>query len=69
MSHAVILESTITCPDCGRRQSEEMPVNACVHFYECRGCGRLLRPLATLPLIVSEAIEAWRAEASKRGVG
>ncbi len=44
MSPAVILESTIACPECGQRQSEEMPVNACVHFYECRGCGRLLRP-------------------------
>ncbi|HEX9610476.1 MAG TPA: GDCCVxC domain-containing (seleno)protein [Gemmatimonadales bacterium] len=40
----MILESTITCPECRRRQLEEMPVNACVHFYECGGCGQLLRP-------------------------
>jgi hypothetical protein len=40
----VILESTVTCPVCGHRQLEEMPMNACVHFYDCKGCGRLLRP-------------------------
>ncbi|HEX9346487.1 MAG TPA: GDCCVxC domain-containing (seleno)protein [Gemmatimonadales bacterium] len=21
-----------------------MPVNACVHFYDCVGCGQMLRP-------------------------
>ncbi|HEX9292799.1 MAG TPA: GDCCVxC domain-containing (seleno)protein [Gemmatimonadales bacterium] len=21
-----------------------MPVNACVHFYDCRGCEKTLRP-------------------------
>jgi hypothetical protein len=40
----VILEATIICPACGHRQLEAMPVNACVHFYDCKGCGLLLRP-------------------------
>ena len=40
----MILESTITCPYCGHHQVEEMPVNACVHFYDCRGCEKTLRP-------------------------
>ena len=40
----VILESTITCPYCGHAETETMPTDACQYFYECRGCGRLLRP-------------------------
>jgi hypothetical protein len=40
----MILESTITCPHCGHQQLERMPVNACVHFYDCVGCGQMLRP-------------------------
>ncbi|MDX1710710.1 MAG: GDCCVxC domain-containing (seleno)protein [Rhodovibrionaceae bacterium] len=36
--------STITCPHCGHRKDETMPVDACQFFYECEGCGRLLRP-------------------------
>ena len=36
--------SRITCPDCGRRESEVMPTVACLYFYDCRGCGALLRP-------------------------
>ncbi|WP_267224803.1 GDCCVxC domain-containing (seleno)protein [Dyella silvae] len=40
----VTLESTITCPECGHQATETMPTNACVFFYECAGCGVLLRP-------------------------
>jgi C4-type Zn-finger protein len=29
-----ILESTISCPDCGHRKTENMPTNACQYFYE-----------------------------------
>ncbi len=42
----IIYESTITCPHCGHRRTERMPDDACVFFYECRGCGRILRPRA-----------------------
>jgi hypothetical protein len=44
VSGKVILESTITCPHCGRRQTEAMPEGACQWLYECGGCGALLRP-------------------------
>ena len=37
--------SVITCPACGARAAEAMPLNACLHFYECAGCGQTLRPL------------------------
>ena len=39
-----ITESTITCPACGTAKTETMPTNACQYFYECTGCGTLLRP-------------------------
>ncbi len=38
------LTSTLTCPHCGHRASETMPTDACKFFYECTGCGTLLRP-------------------------
>jgi len=40
----VILESTITCPECGHQKMEEMPTNACQYFYECEACKALLKP-------------------------
>ena len=36
--------STLTCPGCGRKQTEEMPTDACQFLYDCKGCGVLLRP-------------------------
>jgi len=38
------LVSTITCPACGRQAAETMPSDACQFFYECKGCGALLKP-------------------------
>ncbi len=38
------LSSTLTCPHCGHRETESMPTDACQFFYDCRGCGALLRP-------------------------
>jgi hypothetical protein len=40
----VVLESTITCPECGFRKEETMPTDVCQYFYECAGCGALLKP-------------------------
>ena len=40
----MITESTITCPACGTSKREMMPTDACQFFYECTGCGTLLRP-------------------------
>lgn len=38
--------STITCPQCGHRKAETMPLDACLYFYECEGCGVRLKPNA-----------------------
>lgn len=40
------LLSTLTCPGCGHVKTESMPVDSCLFFYECAGCGEVLRPLA-----------------------
>ena len=29
---------------CGHRETETMPTNACQWFYDCKGCGDVLRP-------------------------
>lgn len=41
----VILDSTITCPECGHTKKETMPTDACQYFYECEGCKKVLKPL------------------------
>ncbi|AYG60298.1 GDCCVxC domain-containing (seleno)protein [Rhizobium jaguaris] len=41
---SVILSSTITCPICRFKATETMPSDACQYFYECKGCGAILRP-------------------------
>ena len=40
----LILTSTLTCPDCGHVSIETMPTDACQWFYDCKGCGALLKP-------------------------
>jgi hypothetical protein len=40
----ILLESTLTCPQCGRQSVETMPTDACQYFYDCPGCGVLLKP-------------------------
>jgi hypothetical protein len=40
------LDSVITCPDCGHAQRETMPTDACQWFYDCKGCGVVLKPKA-----------------------
>ena len=46
MTARLELRSEITCPQCGHRKVEEMPTDACQFFYECEGCGAILRPKA-----------------------
>ncbi|MEK1872550.1 MAG: GDCCVxC domain-containing (seleno)protein [Rhizobium altiplani] len=36
-------QSILTCPICGHRSVETMPVDACVWFHECQGCGATLK--------------------------
>ena len=40
----IVSRSILTCPFCGRVEQEEMPLNACVFFYNCKGCGARLKP-------------------------
>ncbi|MDE2914080.1 MAG: hypothetical protein OXL68_14270 [Paracoccaceae bacterium] len=39
-----ILQSTITCPACGHSETETMPTDACLWFYDCRHCEAVLKP-------------------------
>lgn len=41
----VILQSTITCPNCGNKKEETMPTDACQYFYVCENCKTVLKPL------------------------
>ncbi|WP_417814750.1 GDCCVxC domain-containing (seleno)protein [Thalassospira alkalitolerans] len=36
--------SILTCPQCGHQERETMPTDACQFFYDCKGCGAVLRP-------------------------
>ncbi len=40
------LQSTLTCPKCSNQVVETMPTDACQFFYDCKGCGERLKPLA-----------------------
>jgi rubredoxin len=40
----VVLESTLTCPECGHKKTETMPTDACAFFYECENCKTVFRP-------------------------
>ncbi|MCX7893369.1 MAG: hypothetical protein N2544_13520 [Burkholderiales bacterium] len=40
----IVTHCVLTCPQCGARSEQEMPVDACVYFFECEACHALLRP-------------------------
>ncbi|MDB4558680.1 hypothetical protein N9Z87_00380 [Amylibacter sp.] len=42
----VELNSVIKCPECDHESSEQMPTDACQWFYDCSGCGAVLKPKA-----------------------
>ena len=44
MTDEIILESIITCPECGHQETETMPTDSCQFFYECKNCNEMLRP-------------------------
>ena len=46
MNEAIEAFSRLTCPKCGHVEKEEMPTDSCQFYYDCKGCGELLRPLA-----------------------
>jgi hypothetical protein len=39
-----IIESVLTCPNCGFAAMEMIPTNACVVVHDCAGCHAQLRP-------------------------
>ena len=39
------VNSEITCPECGFKKTEEMPLNACQYFYERTHCHKVLKPI------------------------
>jgi hypothetical protein len=39
----VELESIITCPECGYRKNEIMPIDSCLFFYKCENCHAFLK--------------------------
>jgi hypothetical protein len=39
------VESVITCPACGHKKTEIIPVTWCLYFYECTHCHFVMRPL------------------------
>jgi hypothetical protein len=41
-----IRQAEITCPHCEHVSLETMPTDSCLYFYECTGCGAVLRPKA-----------------------
>ena len=41
----VVLESVLTCPNCGYKAEETMPTDACQWFYECTDCHEILKPI------------------------
>ena len=44
MDKDIILQSVITCPECGFKKEETMPVDSCLYFYDCTNCGTLIKP-------------------------
>ena len=45
MNDPIILRSVITCPACGYRKEETMPIDACQYFYECEACKTVIKPI------------------------
>jgi hypothetical protein len=40
----VILNSTITCPECGFTSKETMLTNSCQFFWVCTSCEAIIKP-------------------------
>ena len=40
----LVLISEISCPSCGFKKQEEMPVDSCQYFYQCDQCKAVLKP-------------------------
>lgn len=40
----IILNNTITCPECGASADETMPEDACQYFWKCPECEAVIKP-------------------------
>jgi len=40
----IFATAKIVCPDCGHAEFAAIPGDRCLFFYECRGCGVILKP-------------------------
>ncbi len=40
----IVLQSTLTCPECGHAAIETMPTDACQWFHSCAACSATLTP-------------------------
>ena len=72
----MIAQSTITCPHCRSAKTETMLTDACQFFYECTGCGTLLRPkpgdccvFCSYGSVPCPPIQAERSNGASRGSG
>ncbi len=36
------MKGTVTCPKCRGKQKMEIPTKACIPFYTCNSCGKLI---------------------------
>ena len=45
LDRSPVLQSTLKCPLCGQIADEIMLTDACQYFYDCKGCGAVLKPL------------------------
>ena len=41
---SVATTAELTCPICGVAQESKIPTDSCQFFYDCVGCGSVLRP-------------------------
>lgn len=39
----IITQSTITCPVCGAKHKEKMPLDSCQYFWECPSCHQVIK--------------------------
>lgn len=37
------VQATLTCPLCNAKQTAEIPSDACVPFYKCDKCGKVIK--------------------------
>ena len=40
----IITKSELTCPECGHAQDVDMPTDACLFFYQCQSCEKVMKP-------------------------